>query len=147
MVMVLCLKADQEVSCQTRGSEGEGFVCFTCVSEKLLAGLKLISKFVFILMKSSHLNTNTNRSLFTTVCSKTKHSDSPFQERNLNQRIKSLFKKIILKYLFIFFPRFISALLASSFAEDQMAAEFHPNTGATVFEIPSSLLTHCGQMK
>lgn len=91
MVMVPCLKADQEVSCQTRGSEGEGFVCFTCVSGKLLAGLKLISKFVFILMKSSHLNTNTNLSLFTTVYPKTKHSDSPFQERNLNQRIKSLF--------------------------------------------------------
>lgn len=78
MVMCLCLKADQEVSCQTSGSEGEGFVSFICVSGKLPAGLKLISSFVFILIKSSHLNTKTSCSLFTTVYSKTKYSDSPF---------------------------------------------------------------------
>lgn len=42
MVMFLCLKAGQKVSCQTRDLEGEGFVCFTRISSKLLAGLKLI---------------------------------------------------------------------------------------------------------
>lgn len=72
-----CLKADQEVSCQTRGLEGEGFVCFTRFSGKFLAGLKLISSFVFILINSSHLNTRTSCGLFSTLYSKPKHSDSP----------------------------------------------------------------------
>lgn len=55
-----------------QGLRGEGFVCFTHASGKFLAGLKLILSFVFMLIKSFHLDTNTSCSLFTTVYSKPK---------------------------------------------------------------------------
>lgn len=75
MVMFLCFKAYQVFFCQTRILEEEG-ISFKCVSNKLLAGLKVIPN-CDIIMISSEMSSNTNCYLFPTV-SKAKNSNQSF---------------------------------------------------------------------